>query len=243
MNAVGIIPSRYGSTRFPGKPLALIGGKPMIQRVYEQCLKSNLSKVVVATDDQRIAQCVESFGGDFVMTSSEIQNGTERCRAALSNLKENFDLVVNVQGDEPFIDPEQINSVIDLLINTDGEIATLISPALNWEEVENPNRVKAVKTIDGKALYFSRSAIPHLRNEKADTPKDHFIHLGIYGFTSEALRKTEHLTESNLEKAESLEQLRWLENGMSIYTAVTDQRADSVDTKEDLLVIEKRYFL
>lgn len=215
----------------------------MIQRVYEQCLKSNLTKVVVATDDERIAQCVKSFGGDFVMTSSEIENGTERCRVALSKWKVHFDFVVNVQGDEPLIDPRQINSLIDLLKNSGGEIATLISPALNWEEVENPNRVKVVKALNGKALYFSRSPIPHVRNERTTSPKNHFIHLGIYGFTSEALRKTEHLLESNLEKFESLEQLRWLENGMSIYTAVTDQRADSVDTKEDLLVIEKRYFL
>jgi len=243
MNAIGIIPARFGSTRFPGKPLALIGGKPMIQRVYEQCLKSKLNKVLVATDDLRIVECVESFGGDVIMTSTSISNGTERCRVALSGLDESFDAIINIQGDEPFINPEQINQLIDVLAKRDGEIATLITPALNWEEVENPNRVKAVTANDGKALYFSRSPIPHFFDKVTQVPNHHFIHLGIYGFTKRALERTKILNRGDLEESERLEQLRWLENGMSIYTATTGLRAESVDTKEDLLAIEKRYFL
>jgi len=243
MNTIGIIPARFGSSRFPGKPLALIGGIPMIQRVYEQCLKSDLNFVVVATDSDEIFDAVNSFGGNAVMTSAEHPSGTDRCREALNSLQESFDLVINIQGDEPFINPEQINQVISILEKTNAEIATLISPAVNMEEVENPNRVKAVTATDGKALYFSRYGIPFPRNKAGLNPEDYSIHLGIYGFTKSALKKTKGLKLSSLEKTEGLEQLRWLQNGMSIYTAITNERADSVDTPEDLRAIEKKYLL
>jgi len=243
MNTIGIIPARFGSSRYPGKPLALIGGKPMIQRVYEQCLKSDLNFVIVATDSDEIFDVVNSFGGNAVMTSADHPSGTDRCREALNSIQESFDLVVNIQGDEPFINPEQINQVISILKNTKAEIATLISPAINMEEVENPNRVKAVTAMDGKALYFSRYGIPFPRNKEEIKPENYLIHLGIYGFTSRALQKTKNLTLSSLEKTEGLEQLRWLQNGMSIYTSITNERADSVDTPEDLRAIEKKYLL
>ena len=243
MNTIGIIPARFGSSRYPGKPLALIGGKPMIQRVYEQCLKSDLNFVIVATDNDEIFDVVNSFGGNAVMTSADHPSGTDRCREALNSIQESFDLVVNIQGDEPFINPEQINQVISILKNTKAEIATLISPAINMEEVENPNRVKAVTAMDGKALYFSRYGIPFPRNKEEIKPENYLIHLGIYGFTSRALQKTKNLTLSSLEKTEGLEQLRWLQNGMSIYTSITNERADSVDTPEDLRAIEKKYLL
>ena len=243
MNTIGIIPARFGSSRYPGKPLALIGGKPMIQRVYEQCLKSDLNFVIVATDSDEIFDVVNSFGGNAVMTSADHSSGTDRCREALNSIQESFDLVVNIQGDEPFINPEQINQVISILKNTKAEIATLISPAINMEEVENPNRVKAVTAMDGKALYFSRYGIPFPRNKEELKPENYLIHLGIYGFTSRALQKTKNLTLSSLEKTEGLEQLRWLQNGMSIYTSITNERADSVDTPEDLRAIEKKYLL
>jgi len=243
MNTIGIIPARFGSSRFPGKPLALIGGKPMIQRVYEQCLKSALDFVIVATDSDEIFDVVNSFGGNAVMTSADHVSGTDRCREALNSIQESFDLVINIQGDEPFINPEQINQVISILENTKAEIATLISPAMNMEEVENPNRVKAVTAMDGKALYFSRYGIPFPRNREGLKPEDYLIHLGIYGFAASALQKTKNLTSSSLEKTEGLEQLRWLQNGMSIYTSITNERADSVDTREDLRAIEKKYLL
>jgi len=243
MNTIGIIPARFGSSRFPGKPLALIGGKPMIQRVYAQCLKSALDFVIVATDSDEIFDVVNSFGGNAVMTSADHVSGTDRCREALNSIQESFDLVINIQGDEPFINPEQINQVISILENTKAEIATLISPAMNMEEVENPNRVKAVTAMDGKALYFSRYGIPFPRNREGLKPEDYLIHLGIYGFAASALQKTKNLTSSSLEKTEGLEQLRWLQNGMSIYTSITNERADSVDTREDLRAIEKKYLL
>lgn len=243
MNAIGIIPARYGSTRFPGKPLALIGGKPMIQRVYEQCEKSELDHVVVATDNQQIYNTVHSFGGDAIMTSRDLPSGTDRCREALKSVQENFDIVLNIQGDEPFIDPEQINQVISILEDTEAEIATLVSPAMDIEEIENPNRVKAVTDRNGKALYFSRYGIPYPRNKEGCKPEEYLIHLGIYGFTATALEGTETLNESFLEKTEALEQLRWLQNGMTIYTAITKVRADAVDTPEDLRAIEKKYLL
>jgi 3-deoxy-manno-octulosonate cytidylyltransferase (CMP-KDO synthetase) len=243
MKSIAIIPARYGSTRFPGKPLALIGGKPMIQRVYEQCIKSRVERVVVATDDGRIKECVESFGGDAVMTSSDLSTGTARCRAALISLNEDFERVINVQGDEPFIDPDQINQVLSLLEKRDTQVATLVSPALGWDEVNNPNRVKVVTALDGRALYFSRLPIPFTKDETHTRLDRHLIHLGIYGFDANFLLNTDQLRPSELEEAESLEQLSWLENGFTIYTQKTQGRADAVDTREDLEAIEKKYFL
>lgn len=246
MKSIGIIPARYASTRFPGKPLAEIGGKTMVRRVYEQCLKSRLDEVVVATDDERIASAVKAFGGRAVMTDPNLPSGTDRCREAFKLLDTDASRIVNVQGDEPFIDPGQINEVLDLLLGEDAEIATLISPARSSEEVLNPNRVKAVVDVKGNALYFSRQTIPYFKGAAAEQWIEHhhyFIHVGIYGFTREALLHTGKLTPGNLELAESLEQLRWLENGMNIATAATSTRAESVDTPEDLRILEKRYFL
>lgn len=242
VDKLGIIPARYASTRFPGKPLAIIGGVPMIERVYKQAVKSNLDKVLVATDDERIAECVKGFGGNVVMTNPDLPTGTDRCREALTLSKIKAKIVVNIQGDEPFIDPEQINAIIQLLHGHDVNIATIISPALTIEEIENPNRVKVVTEKNGKALYFSRSPIPFSKNLK-DQVSNYFIHLGIYGFKGATLQELGQLSTSSLELAESLEQLRWLENGYSIYTVKTDERADSVDTPEDLENLEKKFFL
>jgi 3-deoxy-manno-octulosonate cytidylyltransferase (CMP-KDO synthetase) len=246
MKRLGIIPARYGSTRFPGKPLALIGGKTMIERVYAQASKANLDQVVVATDNDKIASEVLRFGGIVAMTDSALPSGTDRCKAALDVLDLHPDFVVNIQGDEPFIDPRQINQVLQLLERPESGIATLISPGTDDEEINNPNRVKAVVDKDGRALYFSRQAIPYLKS--ATTGQWHlshtyYIHLGIYGFRTSVLRSIVDLEQSALEQAESLEQLRWLENGYPIYTAITELRADAVDTPEDLKAIEKKFFL
>lgn len=242
----GIIPARYGSTRFPGKPLALIGGVPMIERVYRQALQSELDEVVVATDDARILEVVEGFGGRAVMTDPAIGSGTERCREVVKTLGYTEGMVVNIQGDEPFIAPAEINRVLHLLEKADVGIATLVSPAQTVAEVTDPNRVKAVVGVDGRALYFSRQPIPYQRGAKG-TIENHLagyhIHIGIYGFATATLLALESLPEGQLEKAEQLEQLRWLEHGYSIYTAPTTVRAEAVDTPEDLEAIQKRYFL
>ncbi len=239
---LGIIPARYGSTRFPGKPLAMIGGKTMIERVYNQAKKANLDKVVVATDDERIADAVRAFGGNYVMTDSDLPSGTDRCRAAMNEVGQ-AEMVINIQGDEPFIDPEQINQIIALLEKGHVDIATLISPAESDDEIQNPNRVKAVVSKQGKALYFSRLPIPFIRDSSMKTEMPLFIHLGIYGFKGVVLNQLATLEQSHLERCESLEQLRWLENDYNIYTGITESRADAVDTPEDLIFIEKKFFL
>lgn len=242
----GIIPARYGSTRFPGKPLALIGGVPMIERVYRQALQSELDEVVVATDDARILEVVEGFGGRAVMTDPAIGSGTERCRAVVKTLGYTDGMVVNIQGDEPFIAPQEINRVLHLLEKNHVGIATLVSPAQSVAEVTDPNRVKAVVGVDGRALYFSRQPIPYRRGAQGAIENhlaDYHIHIGIYGFATPTLLALESLPEGQLEKAEQLEQLRWLEHGYSIYTAPTTVRAEAVDTPEDLEAIQKRYFL
>jgi 3-deoxy-manno-octulosonate cytidylyltransferase (CMP-KDO synthetase) len=236
---LGIIPARYGSSRFPGKPLAVINGKPMIQRVYEQCQKSNLDRVVVATDHELIRAEVEKFGGEVVMTSENCRSGTERCREALKQLDIETGYVVNVQGDEPFINPEQISAVLGLLQKEQVSIATLRSPAQSKEEVKDPNRVKVVSNQEGKALYFSRSPIPYIRDHKGHPELPHFMHIGIYGFKTATLLALEGLEEKYLERAESLEQLGWMEHGYDIYTAITHERNISIDTPEDLAKIEK----
>ncbi len=238
---LGIIPARFASTRFPGKPLADLGGKPMIQRVYEQAQKANLDRVIVATEDERIKEAVESFQGHVEMTDPNIPSGTDRCRAVLQNTGIEADWVVNIQGDEPFIDPGHINAILQLL--EDGaEIATLVSRADKMDEINNPNRVKVVKANSGKALYFSRSAIPFNRSGKMKA-EDYFIHLGIYGFEGDTLLELGKLGHGKLESFESLEQLRWLESGFNIYTDLVDTRPDAVDTPEDLRLIQKKYFL
>lgn len=231
MKILGIIPARYASTRFPAKSLADIGGKSMIQWVYTQAQQSSrISKIVVATDDQRIFDHVRSIGADVCMTSADHVSGTDRCFEALTKQAEQYDYVINIQGDEPFISPKQIDLLGDLL---DGktELATLAKKIGDNEVLHNPNVVKLVKNVAGEALYFSRFAIPYLRNNV-----DHifFKHIGMYAYRSDILGKITRLPVSSLERAESLEQLRWLENGYKIKVAETDQETIGVDTPEDL---------
>jgi 3-deoxy-manno-octulosonate cytidylyltransferase (CMP-KDO synthetase) len=244
MKILGIIPSRYASTRFPGKPLAMIDGKSMIQRVYEQAGKAvSLDKVVVATDDTRIFKLVESFGGDVVMTSVNHPNGTSRCLEVLEQINENYNAVVNIQGDEPFIDPEQINQTVQLFENSKTEIGTLVKKIQSQEELFNPNVVKAVFDRKNNALLFSRQAIPFLRTvpkEEWLNSHDFYKHIGLYAYRFDVLKEIVSLSPTALEKAESLEQLRWLENGFAIKVEITTKEAVSIDTPEDLLKLTNK---
>lgn len=240
MNFLGIIPARYASTRFPGKPLADINGKPMIQKVYEQTLKA-LDHVWVATDDERIEKAVKDFGGNVVMTSTEHQSGTDRIAEAVSIISKDsdisFDVVINIQGDEPFIQPEQINAVKTCFNNQETEIATLIKPIQIDDEIFDPNKVKVVVGNDMKALYFSRSPIPYLRGvdkEEWLNKGSFFKHIGMYAYRLKTLQEVTKLPQSKLELAESLEQLRWLENGYWIQTEITEHESIGIDTPEDL---------
>lgn len=238
MKVLGVIPARYASSRFPGKPLADIAGKPMIQRVYEQCQQSeNISRLVVATDDQRIFDTVIDFGGKAVMTCQSHQSGTDRCFEALQKQNEHFDAVVNIQGDEPLINPQQIDQLVRLLENENATIATLAFKIRNPDELYNPNVVKVVCSKQGKALYFSRCTIPFLRDmpEKATPDSFPFLkHIGLYAYSAESLKTICAMPPSLLEKAESLEQLRWLENGLTLFVGVTEYQNIGVDTPEDL---------
>ena len=233
---LGIIPARYASTRFPGKPLVMIDGKPMIQRVYEQALKSELDAVVVATDDVRIADAVRSFGGNVVMTSENHPSGTDRCAEALENFKGDWKSVVNIQGDEPYIQPSQINAIASLLKNG-APIATLVKKIDSIEELTNINSPKVVISSNWNALYFSRQPIPFQKGIDINDWLNHgtyYKHIGIYGYQSTVLPQLTQLKQGNLEMAESLEQLRWLENGYSIMTAETTENTVAIDTPEDL---------
>lgn len=240
MNFLGIIPSRYASTRFPGKPLADIAGKPMIRRVYESTA-SSLNDVLVATDDDRIFDTVKNFGGRVVMTSSSHKSGTDRCAEALDIYEKNtsvtFDVVINIQGDEPFIRKDQIQAIRDCFSDVNTEIATLIKKIENNAIIFDPNRPKVVIDKKNFALYFSRSPIPAIRDiENENWYKKHIFyqHIGMYAYRSDVLRKLSGLPQSTLEKAESLEQLRWLENGYKIKTALTEFESYGIDTPEDL---------
>ena len=239
MKILGVIPARYGSTRFPGKPLTLIGNKSMIQRVYEQCQKTScLQKVIVATDDNRIFEHVNSWGGNVMMTSEKHQSGTDRCNEVLSLQEENFDVVVNIQGDEPFIEPSQIEKVTESFTNKETQISSLAKKISKSEELFNANSVKVVIGAKGQALYFSRSVIPFIRGAKEDDfmQKDSFYkHLGIYAYKSEVLNEICQLPQGDLEKAESLEQLRWLSAGYQIHMGITEIEGVAIDTPEDLL--------
>ena len=239
MKSIAIIPARYASTRFPAKPLAILGGKLVVERVYEQ-VKKAIDKVVVATDDERIYNAVVAFGGEAVMTSSEHRSGTDRCREAYEKVGYEADIVLNIQGDEPFIVPKQINTLLECFKSEKVEIATLVKP-FNEEDgleaLENPNSPKVVINESGEALYFSRSVIPYLRGvERNEWLKHHtfYKHIGIYAFRSEVLKAVTALPASSLEKAESLEQLRWLESGYKIGVGVTDIETVVIDTPEDL---------
>jgi 3-deoxy-manno-octulosonate cytidylyltransferase (CMP-KDO synthetase) len=237
MNILGIIPARYGSTRFEGKPLALINGKMMIQRVYEQTKKADrLSEVVVATDDERIYNAVVGFGGKAVMTSANHKSGTDRCCEVVDKIGNGFDAVINIQGDEPYINPQEINQIAELISDKDTQLASLCKPVYDEEELMSPNAVKVVFDKNGKALYFSRFAIPYLRNQIERT---FYKHIGIYAYKCDVLKKVAALPQSGLELAESLEQLRWLENGYTVRMGVTEFESFSVDVPDDIVKIEK----
>lgn len=237
MSVVGIIPARYASTRFPGKPLALIKGKTMIQRVCEQAWKSALDAVVVATDDVRIADEVMGFGGQYVLTDPNHRSGTDRCREALSLLEKPYDAVVNIQGDEPFIDPAQINQVVELIRRDDVVLASLAKRIEDEDELLSPNTVKVVMDAESNALYFSRHPIPFMRNiEHGEWLKNGVFHkhIGIYAYKAETLSQIADMQPTALELAESLEQLRWLENGLCIRMGITQVENVSIDTPSDL---------
>lgn len=241
MKILGVIPARYASSRFPGKPLAKILGKTMIGRVYEQASKSRLDALVVATDDVRIADEVMEFGGRYVMTDPNHRSGTDRCREVLDLMDGRFDAVINIQGDEPFIDPKQINLLCELIGRDDTSLASLAKRIDNEDELFSPNTVKVVMANDGRALYFSRNPIPFLRqvDQKEWLEKGVFYkHIGIYAYKAEMLRLVTQLPPSSLEVSESLEQLRWLENGYPIRMGLTDVEGISIDVPDDLVRAE-----
>lgn len=236
----GIIPARYASSRFPGKPLAIIGNKTMIERVYQQASKA-LDFVYVATDDERIFKAVTSFGGKAVMTSPDHFSGTDRCAEAIAIISaetgRKTDVVVNIQGDEPFIKPEQITLLMSCFSTEGVELATLIRKAEPDEDIFNPNQPKVIVDAQGDAIYFSRSVIPFVRDAGRDewTLKHTFFkHIGLYAYRTETLGKITRLPRSPLEIAESLEQNRWIENGYKIRTALTEWESIGIDTPEDL---------
>lgn len=238
MKFIAIIPARYASTRFPGKPLAQINGKPMVQHVYERCSEV-LEHVFVATDNQLIAEAVSKFNGKFIMTSEKHPSGTDRIAEAANIISKelDFDIVINVQGDEPFIESKQIEQLMHCFNDPSTDIATLVTPIRSEEILTDPNKVKAVIASNGKAIYFSRSAVPYVRDQK---PEDwlkignHFLHLGMYAYKAQVLSEITKLSPSPLELMEKLEQLRWLENGYTIKTAQTAHHNFGVDTPKDL---------
>jgi len=237
MKILGIIPSRYASTRFPGKPLVQISGKSMIQRVYEQAKKASLlSDVIVATDDERIMEEVIRFGGKYVLTKSTHISGTDRC-AEVINLISGFDKVINIQGDEPFIDPSQIDLLASCFEDPNVKLATLIKKIDHDGDLFNENIPKVILNAKDEAIYFSRQTIPFLRNAAKSEWLDRgtfYKHIGIYGYTIEALQQITQLDPSRLELAESLEQLRWIEAGYQIKTKITTIETIAIDSPEDL---------
>lgn len=240
MKFIGIIPARYNSARFPGKPLADISGKIMIQRVYEQSIKV-LNTVYVATDDERIKKAVEDFGGNVVMTSDKHQSGTDRCNEAIkiiqNTTKKKYDVVINIQGDEPFIHPSQIKKIINCFDDKNTKIATLIKKIDDNFDLKDINKPKVIINLNKEAIYFSRFPIPYIRAKyEADkiNENDFYKHIGIYAYKTDVLKKIAKLKPSSLEKAESLEQLRWIENGYKIKVEFTKHESASIDTKEDL---------
>lgn len=237
MKILGIIPARYASSRFPGKPLVDIGGKSMIQRVYEQAKKcDHLSEVIVATDDARIFDHVEAFGGVAVMSSPNHQSGTDRC-AEVAQAHPQYDVVINVQGDEPYIDPEQITKLAVCFTAPGVQIATLIKRVATEQELHNTNSPKVVVNKLSEAVYFSRSPLPHIRGQEPQNWLQYypyFKHIGIYGYRADVLQQITKLPVSSLEKAESLEQLRWIENGYRIKVAETELETYAIDTPADL---------
>lgn len=242
MKFIGIIPARYSSSRFPGKPLAILGGKPVIEHVYRQ-VSSVMEDVFVATDDRRIYDAVEAFGGKAIMTRNDHKSGTDRICEALEKVGGSFDVVINIQGDEPFIQKSQLETVMQCFDDPRTQIATLGKPFESMEAVENPNSPKIVLDNDGYALYFSRSVIPFVRGKEHEEWLSHFPylkHIGLYAYRSEVLREISKLPQSTLELAESLEQLRWLQNGYKIKVGLTDVETIGIDTPEDLQRAEEK---
>lgn len=242
MKFQAVIPARYASTRFPGKALAVLGGKTMIQRVWER-VSDVIADAVVATDDLRIADAVKSFGGRAVMTSENHRSGTDRCAEVASG--SDADVIINIQGDEPFIDPEQIKAVMNCFSDPHTQIATLVrqfDPAAGFEALFDPNLVKVVVDDNGFAMYFSRSIIPYVRGVEwqnwLDTTR-YYSHIGLYAYRRDVLLELARLPQSSLEKAESLEQLRWLQHGYRIKVAHSDSPTIGIDTPEDLKTAEK----
>ena len=237
MKVLGIIPSRFESSRFPGKPLIDIAGKSMIQRVYEQSSKSSLiDELIVATDDQRIYDHVIAFGGKVMMTSNSHTSGTDRCGEVIETHSD-FDIVINIQGDEPLIEPEQLDSVLSLFTKSEVEIATLVKKMDNIDDVINPNRVKVVLDQSKNGIYFSRSPIPYLANTNQKdwlTKADFWKHIGIYAWRTKTLKAIVKLPKTDLEQQESLEQLRWLYNGYKIVTIETVIETPNIDVPNDL---------
>ena len=236
MKFIGLIPARYASTRFPGKPLALLGGKPVIQRVYEQAA-SVLDDACVATDDERIFDCVKNFGGKVVMTRTDHKSGTDRIEEAIEKIGGDYDVIVNIQGDEPFIQKSQIETVCRCFDDEKTQIATLGKPFTDMDAVANPNSPKIVIDNNSFAMYFSRSIIPFVRGKEQAEWLQHYPflkHLGIYAYRRDVLRQITQLPQSSLEIAESLEQLRWLQNGFKIKVGLTDVETVGIDTPDDL---------
>lgn len=236
MKFIGIIPARYASTRFPGKPLALLGGKPVIQHVYEK-VAAMLEAAYVATDDERIYDVVKSFGGQVVMTRTDHKSGTDRIEEAIEKIGGEWDVVVNVQGDEPFVAKSQLDTICHCFDDPTTQIATLGKPFESMEAVQNPNSPKIVVDNMGFAMYFSRSVIPYVRGKEKSSWLTHYPflkHLGIYAYRKDVLRQVTQLPQSSLEIAESLEQLRWLQNGFKIKVGTTDVETVGIDTPQDL---------
>ena len=237
MKYIGVIPARYASTRFPGKPLVMLGGKSMIERVYEQ-VAGVLDETCVATDDERIFNAVKAFGGNVVMTSTEHKSGTDRIQEAVTKIGDGYDVVVNIQGDEPFIQRSQIETVCRCFDDEITQIATLGKPfGNNFEAIANSNSPKIVIDNRGYAMYFSRSVIPFIRGKQTEEWAEAYPfvkHIGLYAYRREVLAEITQLPQSSLEIAESLEQLRWLQNGYRIKVGLTDVETVGIDTPEDL---------
>jgi 3-deoxy-manno-octulosonate cytidylyltransferase (CMP-KDO synthetase) len=244
MKIIGIVPARFGSTRFPGKPLADINGKSMIQHVYEQCIQSKrLSRLIVATDDEKILNHVREFGGEAVITSPQHQSGTDRCAEVIEKTEMNkWDVVINIQGDEPFIHPEQIDLLCSTFDNKETKIATLVKKITSVDELFNHNNVKVILNKRKEAIYFSRSPVPYNRNfpeQEWLKYSAYYKHIGIYGYRTSMLLEITRLAKTNLEITESLEQLRWIENGYIVNAEITSLESIAIDTPDDLLKIKQ----
>ena len=235
MKVLGVIPARYNSSRFPGKPLVDLKGKSMIQRVYEGAKKSNmLNRLIVATDDNRIVNEVNRFGGEVMMTKSSHNSGTERCAEVAKKIGE-YDIVINIQGDEPLVNSNQLDQLIDVFKDKKNQIATLGIETSEIKEIENSNRIKIVCDVNNNAMYFSRSTIPFNRDKH--TNQNYLRHIGLYAYRSNTLQEICKLSPSQIEKTESLEQLRWLYYGFPIYVLKTNIETPNIDTPDDLKAV------